>query len=100
MNMQGINNSGKVFFFGCALLQDETPRSFSWALQVSNPLRRCTYFLALYFTSLFSCADLVIYIGFVRVMKGRYLQTILLLISVKFFCRCMFFVPMSEMTIF
>ncbi|XP_052203411.1 putative protein FAR1-RELATED SEQUENCE 10 isoform X2 [Diospyros lotus] len=29
----GIDNHGKTIFFGCALLQDETPRSFSWALQ-------------------------------------------------------------------
>ncbi|KAL3521826.1 hypothetical protein ACH5RR_014660 [Cinchona calisaya] len=43
----GINNHGKVIFFGCALLQDETPRSFAWALQ-----------------------------AFVRFMKGRYPQTI------------------------
>lgn len=30
----GIDNHGKVILFGCALLQDEAPRSFSWALQV------------------------------------------------------------------
>ncbi|CAK9182267.1 unnamed protein product [Ilex paraguariensis] len=29
----GIDNNGKILFFGCALLQDETPRSFAWALQ-------------------------------------------------------------------
>lgn len=29
----GIDNHGKTIFFGCVLLQDETPRSFSWALQ-------------------------------------------------------------------
>ncbi|KAG8385862.1 hypothetical protein BUALT_Bualt03G0089300 [Buddleja alternifolia] len=43
----GINNHGKVLFFGCSLLQDETPRSFAWALQ-----------------------------AFLRFMKGRYPQTI------------------------
>ncbi|XP_073143310.1 putative protein FAR1-RELATED SEQUENCE 10 [Henckelia pumila] len=30
----GIDNNGKILFFGCALLQDETPRSYTWALQV------------------------------------------------------------------
>lgn len=30
----GIDNYGRTIFFGCVLLQDETPRSFSWALQV------------------------------------------------------------------
>lgn len=30
----GIDNYGKVIFFGCALLQDEVPHSFIWALQV------------------------------------------------------------------
>lgn len=30
----GINNYGKTIFFGSVLLQDETQRSFSWALQV------------------------------------------------------------------
>uniref|UniRef100_A0A5B6ZF96 Protein FAR1-RELATED SEQUENCE n=1 Tax=Davidia involucrata TaxID=16924 RepID=A0A5B6ZF96_DAVIN len=44
----GIDNHGKIIFFGCALLQDETPRSFAWALQT-----------------------------FVHFMKGRYPQTIL-----------------------
>ncbi|XP_019191008.1 PREDICTED: putative protein FAR1-RELATED SEQUENCE 10 [Ipomoea nil] len=29
----GIDNYGKVIFFGCALLQDEVPHSFIWALQ-------------------------------------------------------------------
>ncbi|XP_059624816.1 putative protein FAR1-RELATED SEQUENCE 10 isoform X2 [Cornus florida] len=44
----GIDNHGKVIFFCCALLQDDTPRSFSWALQT-----------------------------FVHFMKGRCPQTIL-----------------------
>ncbi|KAA8519207.1 hypothetical protein F0562_013463 [Nyssa sinensis] len=44
----GIDNHGKIIFFGCALLQDETPRTFAWALQT-----------------------------FVHFMKGRYPQTIL-----------------------
>lgn len=43
----GISNHGKVTCFGCALLQDETPHTFSWALQ-----------------------------AFMRFMKGRYPQTI------------------------
>ncbi|KAM7498451.1 hypothetical protein LguiA_022865 [Lonicera macranthoides] len=30
----GMDNHGKAVFLGCVLLQDETPRSFSWALQV------------------------------------------------------------------
>jgi hypothetical protein len=30
----GIDNNGKTIFFGCVLLQDETTRSFAWALQV------------------------------------------------------------------
>lgn len=30
----GIDNHGRTIFFGCVLLQDETSRSFSWALQV------------------------------------------------------------------
>ncbi|XP_011100571.1 putative protein FAR1-RELATED SEQUENCE 10 isoform X1 [Sesamum indicum] len=30
----GIDNHGQPIFFGCTLLQDETPKSFSWALQV------------------------------------------------------------------
>lgn len=30
----GIDNHGKVLFFGCALLQDETPQSFTEAFQV------------------------------------------------------------------
>lgn len=29
----GIDNHGRTIFFCCVLLQDETPRSFSWALQ-------------------------------------------------------------------
>ncbi|KAL5575837.1 hypothetical protein UlMin_017536 [Ulmus minor] len=29
----GIDNHGRTIFFGCVLLQDETARSFSWALQ-------------------------------------------------------------------
>ncbi|KAK3002673.1 hypothetical protein RJ639_017910 [Escallonia herrerae] len=29
----GIDNYGKIIFFGCALLQDESHRSFAWALQ-------------------------------------------------------------------
>lgn len=29
----GIDNHGKIVFFACTLLQDETPRSFEWALQ-------------------------------------------------------------------
>ncbi|GJV44215.1 FAR1-related sequence 10 [Tanacetum coccineum] len=29
----GIDNQGKPFLLGCVLLQDETSRSFSWALQ-------------------------------------------------------------------
>ncbi|XP_034210676.1 putative protein FAR1-RELATED SEQUENCE 10 isoform X2 [Prunus dulcis] len=44
----GIDNHGRTIFFGCVLLQDETPRSFSWALQT-----------------------------FVRFMRGRCPQTIL-----------------------
>ncbi|KAG2688614.1 hypothetical protein I3843_09G105300 [Carya illinoinensis] len=44
----GIDNHGRTIFFGCVLLQDETPRSFSWALQ-----------------------------SFVRFMRGRCPQTIL-----------------------
>ncbi|PIN18611.1 hypothetical protein CDL12_08714 [Handroanthus impetiginosus] len=44
----GINNHGRTLFFGCALLQDETPRSFAWTLQ-----------------------------AFLRFMKGRYPQTII-----------------------
>ncbi|KAI4298806.1 hypothetical protein L6164_032324 [Bauhinia variegata] len=43
----GIDNYGRTIFFGCVLLQDETRRSFSWALQT-----------------------------FVRFMGGRYPQTI------------------------
>lgn len=30
----GISNHGRAIFLGCALLQDETSQSFSWALQV------------------------------------------------------------------
>ncbi|KAL8473999.1 hypothetical protein ACS0TY_030737 [Phlomoides rotata] len=30
----GIDNHGRAIFFGCTLLQDETSKSFSWALQV------------------------------------------------------------------
>lgn len=30
----GIDNHGHPIFFGCTLLQDETSKSFSWALQV------------------------------------------------------------------
>lgn len=44
----GIDNHGRTIFFGCVLLQDETPRSFSWALQT-----------------------------FVRFMRGRCPQTII-----------------------
>lgn len=44
----GIDSNGRPIFFGCVLLQDETPQSFSWALQT-----------------------------FVRFMKGRCPQTIL-----------------------
>ncbi|KAM3749111.1 hypothetical protein ACB098_05G157900 [Castanea mollissima] len=44
----GIDNHGRTIFFGCVLLQDETSRSFSWALQT-----------------------------FVRFMRGRCPQTIL-----------------------
>ncbi|KAL3850955.1 hypothetical protein ACJIZ3_012837 [Penstemon smallii] len=44
----GIDNNGKILLFGCALLQDETSRSFAWALQ-----------------------------AFLRFMKGRYPQTII-----------------------
>ncbi|KAM5588921.1 putative protein FAR1-RELATED SEQUENCE 10 [Rosa sericea] len=44
----GIDNHGRTIFFGCVLLQDETPRSFSWALQT-----------------------------FVRFMRGRWPQTII-----------------------
>ncbi|XP_024631360.1 putative protein FAR1-RELATED SEQUENCE 10 isoform X2 [Medicago truncatula] len=29
----GIDSCGRTIFFGCVLLQDETPQSFSWALQ-------------------------------------------------------------------
>ncbi|CAH1450154.1 unnamed protein product [Lactuca virosa] len=29
----GIDNQGKAFLLGCALLQDETSQSFSWAIQ-------------------------------------------------------------------
>ncbi|KAI5447033.1 putative protein FAR1-RELATED SEQUENCE 10 [Lathyrus oleraceus] len=29
----GIDNCGRTILFGCVLLQDETPQSFSWALQ-------------------------------------------------------------------
>lgn len=29
----GIDNNGRIILFSCALLQDETTRSFSWALQ-------------------------------------------------------------------
>ncbi|CAN6683009.1 unnamed protein product [Malus baccata var. baccata] len=31
----GIDNHGRTIFFGCVLLQDETPHSFSWAFQIS-----------------------------------------------------------------
>lgn len=44
----GFDNNGKTILFGCALLQDETPRPFAWALQT-----------------------------FVHFMKGRYPHTIL-----------------------
>ncbi|KAM7270223.1 hypothetical protein ACFE04_029437 [Oxalis oulophora] len=44
----GIDSNGRIVFFGCVLLQDETTQSFSWALQ-----------------------------SFIRFMKGRYPQTIL-----------------------
>lgn len=44
----GIDNNGRIILFGCVLLQDETSRSFSWALQT-----------------------------FVRFMRGRCPQTIL-----------------------
>ena len=30
----GIDNHGKIVFLGGVLLQDETPRSFAWALRV------------------------------------------------------------------
>ncbi|KAK3022642.1 hypothetical protein RJ639_045408 [Escallonia herrerae] len=30
----GIDNYGKIIFFGCALLQDESHHSFAWALQM------------------------------------------------------------------
>lgn len=45
----GIDNHGKIIFFGCALLQDETPRSFAWALQVYSLIlcAKCTYLLYL-----------------------------------------------------
>ncbi|KAM1385017.1 hypothetical protein FF1_037131 [Malus domestica] len=44
----GIDNHGRTIFFGCVLLQDETPRSISWAFQT-----------------------------FVRFMRGRFPQTVL-----------------------
>ncbi|KAL3627287.1 hypothetical protein CASFOL_028650 [Castilleja foliolosa] len=44
----GINSHGKIILFGCALLQDENPLSFAWALQ-----------------------------AFLRFMKERYPQTII-----------------------
>lgn len=44
----GIDNHGKNIFFACALLQDETPGSYAWALQ-----------------------------AFLRFTKGRYPQTII-----------------------
>ncbi|XP_031273388.1 putative protein FAR1-RELATED SEQUENCE 10 [Pistacia vera] len=44
----GIDSNGRTIFFGCALLQDETLRSFAWALQT-----------------------------FLRFMKGRCPQTII-----------------------
>ncbi|KAK9284854.1 hypothetical protein L1049_024908 [Liquidambar formosana] len=44
----GIDNHGRAIFFGCVLLQDETSRSFSWALET-----------------------------FLRFMRGRHPQTIL-----------------------
>ncbi|KAL0398890.1 UNVERIFIED_CONTAM: putative protein FAR1-RELATED SEQUENCE 10 [Sesamum radiatum] len=44
----GISNHGKLLVFGCAFLQDETPRSFAWSLQ-----------------------------AFLRFMKGRYPKTII-----------------------
>ncbi|KAG5252417.1 protein FAR1-RELATED SEQUENCE [Salix suchowensis] len=44
----GIDNNGKTILFGCVLLQDETARSFAWALQ-----------------------------AFIRLMKGKCPQTIL-----------------------
>ncbi|XP_014519144.1 putative protein FAR1-RELATED SEQUENCE 10 isoform X2 [Vigna radiata var. radiata] len=44
----GIDSYGRTIFYGCVLLQDETPQSFSWALQT-----------------------------FVRFMRGRCPQTIL-----------------------
>lgn len=31
----GIDNHGKILFFGCVLMQDGTPQSFSWSLQVN-----------------------------------------------------------------
>ncbi|GLT80222.1 hypothetical protein SLA2020_516740 [Shorea laevis] len=43
----GIDSNGRPIFFGCVLLQDETPRSFAWALQT-----------------------------FIRFMKGRFPETI------------------------
>lgn len=43
----GISNHGKVTCFGCALLQDETPHTFSWALQVLLNSFRC--FLIFFF---------------------------------------------------
>ncbi|KAG8387179.1 hypothetical protein BUALT_Bualt03G0226400 [Buddleja alternifolia] len=36
----GIDNHGRPIFFGCTLLQDETSKSFSWALQVFVKLMR------------------------------------------------------------
>lgn len=46
----GIDNHGKNIFFACALLQDETPGSYAWALQVCRQSSYCsTYFMILLF---------------------------------------------------
>ncbi|XP_050369621.1 putative protein FAR1-RELATED SEQUENCE 10 [Argentina anserina] len=39
----GIDNHGRTIFFGCVLLQDETPRSFAWALQTFVRFMRGTW---------------------------------------------------------
>ncbi|KAG6594705.1 putative protein FAR1-RELATED SEQUENCE 10, partial [Cucurbita argyrosperma subsp. sororia] len=39
----GIDNHGRTIFFGCVLLQDETSRSFAWALQTFIRFMRGTF---------------------------------------------------------
>lgn len=73
----GINNHGKLLLFGCALLQDETPRSFAWALQVHIGI--FWFIILILLASTFLCLSCLLLClqAFLRFMKGRYPQTII-----------------------